>query len=71
VLGPLGHVGSLLAYLATARRRHASDETCARQLAWSGGLPGGLELTWLGTAGFRLGLAVPYVGELTCDHVDE
>ncbi|HEX8114149.1 MAG TPA: MBL fold metallo-hydrolase, partial [Kofleriaceae bacterium] len=39
---------------ATARRRHASDQTCARQLAWSGSLPPGLELTWLGTAGFRL-----------------
>ena len=54
MLGPLDHVGSLLAYLATARRQHASDATCVRQLAWAGGLPPGLELTWLGTAGFRL-----------------
>jgi L-ascorbate metabolism protein UlaG (beta-lactamase superfamily) len=54
VLGPLGHVGSLVAYLASARRRQASDQSCARQLAWSGSLPRGLELTWLGTAGFRL-----------------
>jgi len=71
VLGPLGHVGSLVAYLATARRRHASDQTCARQLAWSGNLPPGLELTWLGTAGFRLayqGTVVwidPYVTRLS------
>jgi L-ascorbate metabolism protein UlaG (beta-lactamase superfamily) len=71
VLGPLGHVGSLVAYLATARRRHASDRTCARQLAWSGSLPPGLELTWLGTAGFRLayqGTVVwidPYVTRLS------
>ena len=44
MLGPLGHLGSLVAYLATARRQHASDETCARQLAWSGSLPRGLAL---------------------------
>jgi L-ascorbate metabolism protein UlaG (beta-lactamase superfamily) len=54
VLEPLGHVGGLFAYLATARRQHASDRTTARQLAWAGSLPRGLELTWLGTAGFRL-----------------
>jgi L-ascorbate metabolism protein UlaG (beta-lactamase superfamily) len=71
VLGPLGHVGSFVAYLASARRRHASDQTCARQLAWSGNLPPGLELTWLGTAGFRLayqGTVVwidPYVTRLS------
>lgn len=71
MLGPLGHVGSLVAYLATARRRHASDQSCARQLAWSGSLPPGLELTWLGTAGFRLayqGTVVwidPYVTRLS------
>ncbi len=71
MLGPLGHVGSLVAYLATACRRHASDQTCARQLAWSGSLPPGLELTWLGTAGFRLayqGTVVwidPYVTRLS------
>jgi L-ascorbate metabolism protein UlaG (beta-lactamase superfamily) len=71
VLGPLGHVGSLVAYLASARRRHASDQTCAQQLAWSGNLPPGLELTWLGTAGFRLayqGTVVwidPYVTRLS------
>jgi L-ascorbate metabolism protein UlaG (beta-lactamase superfamily) len=71
VLGPLGHVGGLVAYLATARRQHASDRTTARQLAWSGSLPAGLALTWLGTAGFRLayqGTVVwidPYVTRLS------
>ncbi len=54
VTGPLGHIGAGLAYLATARRQHASDHTTARQLAWTRTLPAGLELTWFGTAGFRL-----------------
>jgi L-ascorbate metabolism protein UlaG (beta-lactamase superfamily) len=55
MLGPLGHVGSGLAYLATARRQHRSDRETARQLAWPSAspLPRGLELTWFGTAGFR------------------
>jgi L-ascorbate metabolism protein UlaG (beta-lactamase superfamily) len=52
----LGHVGSGLRYLATARRRRASDELAARQLAWPDdvALPRGLSLRWIGTAGFRL-----------------
>ncbi len=55
VLGPFGHVGSGLAYLATARRQHRSDQATAKQLAWTASpLPKGLELTWFGTAGFRL-----------------
>lgn len=58
VLGALAHVGSGLAYLATARRLQRADDTTARQLAWpsAGGtpLPAGLELTWIGAAGFRL-----------------
>lgn len=74
MFGPLGHVASGLAYLATARRQHASDQLTARQLAWGDGhgpLPNGLELTWFGTAGFRLayqGTVVwidPYVTRLT------
>ncbi len=71
MLGPLGHVGSGLAYLATARRQQKSDSLTARQLAASLSLPAGLELTWLGTAGFRLayqGVVVwidPYVTRLT------
>jgi L-ascorbate metabolism protein UlaG (beta-lactamase superfamily) len=54
VLGPLAHVGSGLAYLATARRQHASDLLTAQQLTKPVPLPIGLELTWLGTAGVRL-----------------
>ncbi len=72
-VGPLGHVRDGLAYLATARRQHASDRETARQLAWpaTSPLPRGLELTWFGTAGFRLayqGTVVwidPYVTRLT------
>jgi L-ascorbate metabolism protein UlaG (beta-lactamase superfamily) len=71
VLGPLAHVGSALAYLATARRQHKSDLLTARQLAAPLPLPPGLELTWLGTAGARLayqGVTVlidPYVTRLS------
>jgi L-ascorbate metabolism protein UlaG (beta-lactamase superfamily) len=73
VFGPLGHIGSGLAYLATARRQQRSDHVTARQLAWPGSspLPRGLELTWIGTAGFRLayqGTVVwidPYVTRMT------
>ncbi|HVK88121.1 MAG TPA: MBL fold metallo-hydrolase [Kofleriaceae bacterium] len=73
MLGPLGHIGSGLKYLATARRQHESDRLTARQLAWpeEHALPRGLSLTWFGTAGFRLayeGTVVwidPYVTRLT------
>lgn len=56
VLKPLAHVGAGLAYLATARRQHESDQLTARQLAWPEGraLAPGLSVTWFGTAGFRL-----------------
>jgi L-ascorbate metabolism protein UlaG (beta-lactamase superfamily) len=54
VLGPLGHVGAGLAYFATARRQQNSDMLTARQLAAPLPLPKGLELMWLGTAGFKL-----------------
>jgi L-ascorbate metabolism protein UlaG (beta-lactamase superfamily) len=70
VLGPLGHIGSALGYLATARRQHASDRTTAQQLAWQRTLPAGLTVTWVGTAGFRFeyqGVVVwidPYVTRL-------
>lgn len=50
----LAHLGSGLRYLATARRQHDSDLLTARQLASPLPLPAGLELRWLGTAGFRL-----------------
>lgn len=56
LLDPLRHIGAGLRYLATARRQRRSDHTTARQLAWAGPspLPAGLELTWFGTAGFRI-----------------
>ncbi len=57
MFGPVGHLAAGAAYLATARRQHASDSLTLRQLAWPHGtspLPKGVELTWLGTAGFRL-----------------
>jgi len=55
-LGPLGHVGAGLKYAVTARRQQESDRLTAQQLAFPStfALPPGLELTWLGTAGFRL-----------------
>ena len=70
MLGPLGHIGSALGYLATARRQHANDRTTAQQLAWQRALPAGLAVTWVGTAGFRFayqGIVVwidPYVTRL-------
>ena len=54
MLGALTHVGAGVAYFATARRQHASDRLTARQLATPLALPAGLELGWIGTAGFRL-----------------
>ena len=54
MLGPLKHVSSGIAYLATARRQQKSDSLTARQLASPLPLPKGLELTWIGTAGFRM-----------------
>ena len=49
----LAHLGSGLAYLATARRQHASDQRTAQQLATPLPLPPGLDVRWIGTAGFR------------------
>ncbi len=71
MLGPLDHIGSALAYFATARRQQKSDMLTARQLGAPLALPKGLELTWVGTAGFRLayqGVVVwidPYVTRLS------
>jgi L-ascorbate metabolism protein UlaG (beta-lactamase superfamily) len=50
----LGHLASGLAYLATARRQHISDRLTSEQLASPLPLPKGLELRWIGTAGFSL-----------------
>ena len=54
MIEPLRHIGSGLAFLATAQKQRRSDHATAAQLAWRGALPPGLELTWIGTAGFRL-----------------
>jgi L-ascorbate metabolism protein UlaG (beta-lactamase superfamily) len=55
VLKSLGHVGAGLAYLATARRQHESDQLTAQQLARPAdrAFAPGLSVTWFGTAGFR------------------
>src|SRR5882724_2317423 len=52
-MAALYHLGSGVKYLATAKRQHASDLLTARQLASSLALPPGLEVSWIGTAGFR------------------
>jgi L-ascorbate metabolism protein UlaG (beta-lactamase superfamily) len=53
-LGPIGHLGAGARYLATARRQHTSDLLTAKQLSWrERTLPQGLEVSWIGTAGFR------------------
>jgi L-ascorbate metabolism protein UlaG (beta-lactamase superfamily) len=59
VLGPLRHVADLLAYLPRRAAQAEADAAVHRELAWSRAprareLPPGLELEWLGTAGFRL-----------------
>jgi L-ascorbate metabolism protein UlaG (beta-lactamase superfamily) len=55
VLGPLGHVGSGLAYLASTRRRQSSDLATQRQLATTAtAWPAALDIAWTGAAGFRL-----------------
>jgi L-ascorbate metabolism protein UlaG (beta-lactamase superfamily) len=75
MLGPLGHLASLLAYAPRRRARATADSSTHADLAWSrspraGDLPAGLELEWLGTAGFRFTyagqhlLVDPYVTRL-------
>jgi L-ascorbate metabolism protein UlaG (beta-lactamase superfamily) len=71
MLGPFGHLGALIAYAFTRRRHQRDDAAAQRELAWDGaGLPAGLELEWLGAAGFRLGyrgqelLVDPYLTRL-------
>jgi L-ascorbate metabolism protein UlaG (beta-lactamase superfamily) len=51
-------VASFIDYLLHPRARHANDVSTTEQLNWERfgvDLPPGLELQWLGTAGFRLG----------------
>jgi len=57
--GILGHLGSLLRWSMQRESRAAADLAVHRELAWqrssrAGDLPPGLELAWVGTAGFRL-----------------
>ena len=59
VFAPVAHVGSLLSWAARRTVRTKEDAATCRELAWersprAGDLPRGLELAWLGTAGFRL-----------------
>lgn len=72
MLGPLDHVAAFLAYTARKGARRRSDHVTAEQIAWAPThtLPGGVRLTWLGTAGFRIEhaghvlLVDPYVTRL-------
>src|SRR5207244_1520281 len=56
--GLAGHFASLGRYLAQHERRRAADEAAAAELARRAPtaleLPPGLELEWLGVAGYRL-----------------
>lgn len=59
MLGPLGHIASLLAYATRRASRSTADASTHADLAWersprAADLPAGLELEWLGTAGFRI-----------------
>jgi L-ascorbate metabolism protein UlaG (beta-lactamase superfamily) len=51
-------IASLVEFLLRPRARHENDVSTAEALNWrcfSADLPPGLELQWLGTAGFRIG----------------
>jgi len=57
MLGPLGHLGAAIAYAARRAPQQRADAAAVADVAWSPArhdLPAGLELTWLGTSGFRL-----------------
>lgn len=53
MLGPIGHVAAYVAYLARRGARSAADHDAARELGRDAIAPG-VELRWLGTAGFAL-----------------
>ncbi|MBK9030777.1 MAG: MBL fold metallo-hydrolase [Myxococcales bacterium] len=79
MLGPIGHLAALAAYGVRRGAQVAHDLDAHRELAWdraaSPGLPPGLELAWLGTAGFRLSyqgqhlLIDPYLTRLSLGDV--
>jgi len=59
MLGPIGHLASLAGYGVRKGAQTRHDLDAHRELAWQRSsratdLPVGLELAWLGTAGFRL-----------------
>lgn len=57
MLGPLGHLAALAGYGVRRGRQVSHDLDAHRELGWgraAAELPAGLELEWLGTAGFRL-----------------
>jgi len=59
VLGAVGHLASLIAFLTRREARRRADVSAAEDLAWTRSrrgddLPSGLSLRWLGTAGFAL-----------------
>ena len=54
-LVPVRHLIRTLGYYTDRRARDGADRETAARLEWSGeGLPPGLEVSWLGTAGFVL-----------------
>ena len=74
LLGPVGHVGSFLAYAARRGARHRHDQQAQQHFAATAealALPPGLTLTWLGAAGFALNyqgttlLIDPYVTRMS------
>jgi hypothetical protein len=58
MLGPIGHLAALAAYGFRRGAQVRHDLDAHRELAWAQAgvaeLPRGLEIQWLGTAGFRL-----------------
>ena len=54
-LAPVRHLARTLGYYTDRRARDLADHETAERLRWKGeGLPPGLEVSWLGTAGFAL-----------------
>lgn len=71
-LTPVRHLARTVGYYARRSARDRADHETAASLAWTGeGLPPGLEVSWLGTAGFALSyegfdlLIDPYVTRMS------
>ena len=75
----LGHFASLGRFIAQHERRATADSAAlaelSREAARTLALPGGLELEWLGTAGYRMSFEQrtlyldPYVSRVSLGHV--